>query len=359
MNAKDANGILCFNFDVSIIQAKADKVRSCQRCRVYFTRAFAMPKSWWAEYCRNSNGYFGCEYMTDEQENVTSFNTWTRFSVKHLQEDTTVDWYKFNVFTRWLSSSRQTIVLIFDAPSAIAKRLPNPLLDDLDTEQQFGDPFWIYPRLVEEVVSLQDQAVWAIRTHARTTEKFRLVTENRQGVYPHLHDLARHAIHVSETLELATKTMESILAQHTDFTTDIPDVDTKLKHESRHIHMRLLFYNHVFSSLRLRSVSNKERLLNEIQLASNMVAQHGTLLSAIGAAVAKDSAAMRTIASVTLAFLPATFVSTIFSMSFFNYSPDSGSWTVSDKFWVYWVVAIPITIISVVLWIVLGREVSS
>jgi hypothetical protein len=57
---------------------------------------------------------------------------------------------------------------------------------------------------------------------------------------------------------------------------------------------------------------------------------------------------MRTIASVTLAFLSATFVSAIFSMSFFNYSPDSGSWTISDKFWVYWVVAIPITIISVI-----------
>lgn len=88
-------------------------------------------------------------------------------------------------------------------------------------------------------------------------------------------------------------------------------------------------------------------------------------------AVRKDSAAMRTIAVVTLAFLPSTFISvrvelvifdhlliigqTIFSTSFFNFSPgpkaQQGGWFVSDKIWIYWVIAIPLTIMTLSIWL--------
>jgi len=63
---------------------------------------------------------------------------------------------------------------------------------------------------------------------------------------------------------------------------------------------------------------------------------------------------MRTIAVVTLAFLPATFVSTVFSMSFFSLSVDDQTsqktWEVSDKFWIYWVITLPLTILTLVGW---------
>lgn len=62
-----------------------------------------------------------------------------------------------------------------------------------------------------------------------------------------------------------------------------------------------------------------------------------------------DSAAIKTVAFVTLAFLPPTFVSAIFSMSFFSFSSDSG-WIVSDKFWLYWVFSVPITLVSILIW---------
>lgn len=59
---------------------------------------------------------------------------------------------------------------------------------------------------------------------------------------------------------------------------------------------------------------------------------------------------MKTIAFLTLTFFPATFTSAIFSMSFFNYNPDSGKWKVSEQFWVYWVVAIPVSVVTALLW---------
>jgi hypothetical protein len=59
---------------------------------------------------------------------------------------------------------------------------------------------------------------------------------------------------------------------------------------------------------------------------------------------------MKTIAFLTLTFFPATFISAIFSMSFFNYDPERDEWTVSKEFWIYWVVAIPITGITALMW---------
>jgi len=44
----------------------------------------------------------------------------------------------------------------------------------------------------------------------------------------------------------------------------------------------------------------------------------------------------------------------IFSMSFFHYVPSAGGqeerWAVSPKLWVYWAVAIPLTIATVIAW---------
>jgi Mg2+ and Co2+ transporter CorA len=69
----------------------------------------------------------------------------------------------------------------------------------------------------------------------------------------------------------------------------------------------------------------------------------------IGRAAQIDSSAMKTISFVTLAFLPPTFISSIFSMSFFQCGEDNG-WGMSNKFWLYWVFAIPTTIATVVIW---------
>jgi hypothetical protein len=58
---------------------------------------------------------------------------------------------------------------------------------------------------------------------------------------------------------------------------------------------------------------------------------------------------MKTISILTLVFLPATFISALFSMSFFNFDSDYG-WQMSDRFWIYWDVAIPVTALTVGSW---------
>lgn len=273
-------------------------------------------------------------------------DTWSLFQIKQLLNRTQHEWHRVNIFTRWLAATQQTVILVFDAPAPIGSNLPSPFLRGTG-DTQLADPFWVYVNLMEGITKLEDDSVWTIRDRIREIETHRTPSGKPSPDYRGLHDTARHAIHVTETLDVAEKTMISLLAEHQDLMTNATDPI----HASKDIQRRLLFFEHVIVSLRHRSASNKERLLNEIQLAYNTVAQYDAGVSVrVGQAAQLDSAAMKTVAFATLIFLPPTFISAVFSTSFFAYDPGSGAWLVSDMFWLYWAVAIPTTVVTSLLW---------
>lgn len=239
---------------------------------------------------------------------------------------------------------------MFDPPDPIKEKLPSPMIKIPDNGR-FGDPFWIYEGILEEILHLQDQSVWMIRDQVRATEKNRALVTRPNPDYSLLHEIARHAIHVSESLDTTVKTVERILQQHTDYVRGATDADKSLRRASKQLRNRLLFLEHMLVSLKYRSASNQARLQNEIQLSFNIVAQSDARTSVeIGRAAQKDSAAMKTVAFLTLTFLPATFISAVFSTSFFNFDAEQGVWAVSDKIWIYWVVSVPVTSITILLW---------
>ena len=282
---------------------------------------------------------------------LTGPDTWAHFKVKQVFGEN-YQWNKINIFTRWFPSTKQTIVIVFDAPPLlIRERIPHLMFSP--DSSHLSDPFWVYKDILQEAVRLQDIAVWSLRTRVRDLEKkrerreeIRKPTGRPQPNYTQLHGLARHATHVSEMLDVATQVAGQVVAQHSSLMIDSPAGTAVLQG----IHCRLQFFEGLISSLRHRSASNKDRLLNEIQLAFHTVAQYdaGTSVK-IGRAAQSDSAAMKTIAFATLIFLPPTFICAIFSMSFFE-STNSGDWIVSDKFWLYWAVAVPTTILTTALW---------
>ncbi|KAF2099787.1 hypothetical protein NA57DRAFT_75292 [Rhizodiscina lignyota] len=73
----------------------------------------------------------------------------------------------------------------------------------------------------------------------------------------------------------------------------------------------------------------------------------------------RDSASMKTIAVVTLVFLPGTFVAAIFSMSMFQWISQGGgsdsSQVLSGWFWLYWAVTVPLTVVILIVWIIWYR----
>ncbi|KAI1307453.1 hypothetical protein F5Y03DRAFT_352309 [Xylaria venustula] len=345
-------GLVSARSAICIIFASAEVIRKCHLCRGHFIDKFRMPKVWWSDYSRKSNGYFGCQ-RSRSPTGAGSIETWSYFEVKQLELEAQYRWYKFNIFIRWDVETHQTVVLAFDMPPVIA----SSFLEVLATPDPYSlqSPFWFYPHLLSELARYQEVAVWAIRNQVRDVEKqTHPDAESRPNPdYRHLHDIARHAIHVSETLEVSIKTIKRMIDRHKDLWPSLSNQDGE--HE---ISSQLQFFESYISSLSSRSVSNEKRMLNEIQLAFNTVAQHDASTSVkIGRATQMDSLTMKSIALVTLTFLPPTFVSAIFSMSFFDYSADSG-WVLSDKFWVYWVFAIPTTFATVVAWYFLQRKYS-
>ena len=80
-----------------------------------------------------------------------------------------------------------------------------------------------------------------------------------------LHEIARHAIHVSETLHVALNSVNSIHGQYQDF--DFGRSETQggslKKHNGFHLSVQMI------QSLLARSESNKARLQNETQLVSS------------------------------------------------------------------------------------------
>ncbi|KAJ5318746.1 hypothetical protein N7476_005166 [Penicillium atrosanguineum] len=212
-----------------------------------------------------------------------------------------------------------------------------------------NDPFWVYTCILEDVARLDEATVWDTRNRVRKLEQWALPSDRRLPPdYRRLHDIARHAIHVTEALEVAVLNIEHIGTQHEAFVDSRADGRAGAAH--REISRRLAFFKSYIGSVRQRSISNEKRLQNEIQLSYNVIAQHdaGTTVE-ISRAAHSDSATVKTLAFVTLTFLPPTFICALFSMSFFHYDSGSG-WAVSSQIWIYWAIAVPTTIATALVW---------
>jgi Mg2+ and Co2+ transporter CorA len=291
---------------------------------------------------------------------LTNVDIWAYFETKQTRADLKYDWIKLNIFTRWVPSTNQTFLLLFDPIMPIRKSFLQTL--SKLTLSGLSIPFWPYSHVLEIVADLQESAVWAIRNQVRAIEKEGIPGTIPRPDYRRLHDIARHAIHVSESLDVSIQNIESILKHYNRYiSTERSDSYFGADED---IHNRIESLRSYIANLRHRSTSNEKRLQNEIQLAFNTVAQANATTSVeigraaqanaatsveIGRAAQIDSSAMKTISFVTLAFLPPTFISSIFSMSFFQCGEDNG-WGMSNKFWLYWVFAIPTTIATVVIW---------
>lgn len=85
--------------------------------------------------------------------------------------------------------------------------------------------------------------------------------------------------------------------------------------------------------------------------------------TSIASAARDDSSAMRTIALMTMIFLPGTFYAALFSMPSLNFETDSRPGVIQDGFGVYWALTAPSTLLVMLAswvmhrgWAVLGAR---
>jgi hypothetical protein len=113
--------------------------------------------------------------------------------------------------------------------------------------------------------------------------------------------------------------------------------------------------------LRMHFLIGLERTLqNQFSFLRNRIQGRETSITRqIAAATQEDSSAMKTIAGVTLAFLPATSISAVFSTTVFNFQnwhTDGNLRVISRGWWVYFISCIGSTIITVGVSYYWGRQ---
>ncbi|KAI1100756.1 hypothetical protein F4804DRAFT_34187 [Jackrogersella minutella] len=74
----------------------------------------------------------------------------------------------------------------------------------------------------------------------------------------------------------------------------------------------------------------------------------------IAEAAKRDSSSMKTVAIMTMAFLPATFFAALFSVPSLDWHSDDA--VVQSNFWVYWAFTLPATAIVFALWFILDTR---
>lgn len=98
----------------------------------------------------------------------------------------------------------------------------------------------------------------------------------------------------------------------------------------------------------------RERAKNQLTVLFNLTTRYDAKANiAVARAAKKDSASMKAIALMTMAFLPGTFVATLFSVPSLRWDLET---VIQMKFWVYWVFAIPATIFVFGFWFWLSKE---
>ncbi|QKX59133.1 uncharacterized protein TRUGW13939_06264 [Talaromyces rugulosus] len=277
------------------------------------------------------NGFFGSRRSHDEKERLKSYSTWYRCLVKmiypyKLPTGKDYKWYEMTFVSRWEAPGSEQILCI-DTPEDFPSTL-SVILGD--TAVDFNDPFAMHVPLLQEVVRLNDKSVWAIRDPIRDVEKRR---PTAGPDFEAMHEISRHSIHVSEVLAVSIQTFGKILEQQRKIHEKLP---VSLSVDAREqAHEDVDFQIQMMKSLKERSVSNYSRLTSEITVAYNRIAQ-------------QDNRVMKSIGLLTMTFLPATFISAIFSTTFFEYGEEKLQ--ASKQLWIYWVVTIPSTLLIVIIW---------
>lgn len=144
------------------------------------------------------------------------------------------------------------------------------------------NPYSALLLILDEMLRLYDDSVWSIRNHISQWEAVSRVlhyffadhaeTERRQGKsietdYSRLHEIARHGVHVNETLSVAIRSLESIGQHYREFCANTDLALSQGKHNRWDgVSSCITFQLHFLENLLQRSTANNARIQNEIAL---------------------------------------------------------------------------------------------
>ena len=115
---------------------------------------------------------------------------------------------------------------------------------------------------------------------------------------------------------------------------------------------------HHFSNLRDRAKSQVNLLFSVVSQQDSILSRKESRLNQIIASSSKqDSISVATFTFITALFLPGTFIATLFSMTMFDWHPSDDNDPsspqdsyVSNQFWLFWAISVPLTMLTIGGW---------
>ncbi|KAI5236816.1 hypothetical protein E4T43_08397 [Aureobasidium subglaciale] len=322
----------------------------------------------WSKTCVQHNGFFGANTALDSSSTGTSTSprveTWFRMIVKSIKsppknvEFTQYQWYEMSFLSTF--SEKRNILLCLDTPRHLAWNMSEMLLEEENKDAITG-PYGLHQVLLEQLMVMYDEGVWDIARIMRNNEKSKGPMGNTDLHYfIKLYEDSRHTVHSVESTQEAAKVVECITQQ-----CHIAASRATIHQDLLSSRLNIFKFQHtMMQGFLARAVSNDRRMGNEQNLVplpshplqrrpttdsktSNLMSQLDAKTNVdIAMATKDDGAAMKTIAIVTMTFLPATFVSALLGMNFFAYDPDAhgGHITYSHDLWIYFVISVFLTL---------------
>jgi hypothetical protein len=251
-----------------------------------------------------------------------------------------------------------TVTLIcFGASEAVERRF-TALLQQQICEDVFTDPYTLLDITLDELYLQMDSISWGLSEVYGGMESRVLTRAQVPGHaagridFVGMHNVAKHVLYMRESFEAVSYTVESLLTFHSGNSWPLSAGRMSSPNNSA-IHRALLYRRGMLHSSNLRLKSMEKRVQNLIQLSFNLVAQQDSRVIQV------DSKVMMLIALVTLIFLPSSTIASIFGSQFFVFNTDSSKpadLILSKQFWLFWVIAIPVTsVVLLVGWLYFRR----
>ncbi|RDW71138.1 hypothetical protein BP6252_07701 [Coleophoma cylindrospora] len=161
-------------------------------------------------------------------------------------------------------------------------------------------------------------------------------------------------------LQLCTSIENAMIRYYERLPEERRDKETKKLHSS--MQSRMDFYRVKLQGIESYAYTTLQRLDIQRSALYNIIAQKESKLNfkmageqrKLAHASKRDSAAMKTISLLGAIFFPGAYLASVFSMTFFNF--QDGGPGVSESFWIYWAVTIPVTMVIVFIWWIWERQ---
>jgi Mg2+ and Co2+ transporter CorA len=154
-----------------------------------------------------------------------------------------------------------------------------------------------------------------------------------------LHNLAKHNIYLRENCESALATLDALRDHHKLLFGDHPTPSQEITRQA------LSYQRTLVQSTERRLCSMDRRIVNVIQLSFNIVTQGDSKL------MQSESQSMKTIAVMTLFFMPLSTIAGVFGTEFIKIEDGPGNHIkVSQDFWLLFLIAVPLTVAVIVIW---------